>query len=328
MGCRLTPRPQRYSAGPDEAMPAEESEGQSLVTIAVTTPTGNVGRHVVAGLVRAGIRPRVLLRDARRLAPGLAGWVDSVEVDLADPGQVTEVTRGVAALYWVTPPTAGPEPLEDCARFAAVAERAVRDNRIPRVVFQSSVGAELRSGAGEIDGLGLTEDAFDRTGADVVHLRCGYFFSNLLLQVHAIIDGTFRVVLPVEHRMPWVAPRDVAQVAVSRLLSPWWSGQVVQGVHGPEDLSWLQVARVVQQVLGSVVEVEQVPDDAMRRVLLADGLSASRVEAVMGTSTGLRFGFVPAQPRTAETTTPTRLSTWCRDDLAPNLPDLARRTVH
>ncbi|MFG2290403.1 hypothetical protein ACGFOU_30540 [Streptomyces sp. NPDC048595] len=30
---------------------------------AVTTPTGNVGRHVVATLVRAGVRPRVLLRE-------------------------------------------------------------------------------------------------------------------------------------------------------------------------------------------------------------------------------------------------------------------------
>ena len=35
--------------------------------IAVTTPTGHVGREVVAMLVRAGLRPRVLVRDPDRL---------------------------------------------------------------------------------------------------------------------------------------------------------------------------------------------------------------------------------------------------------------------
>ena len=43
--------------------------------IAVTTPTGNVGRHVVTGLIRAGVRPLVLVRDPARLDPAIAGLV-------------------------------------------------------------------------------------------------------------------------------------------------------------------------------------------------------------------------------------------------------------
>ncbi len=81
--------------------------------------------------------------------------------------------------------------------------------------------------------LARTEQLLDDTGADVVHLRCGFFFSNLLLELDAIRSGAIPVVLPVDQPMPWVAPRDIADVAVGRLLSPDWSGRTVQAVHGP-----------------------------------------------------------------------------------------------
>ena len=72
---------------------------------------------------------------------------------------------------------------ESCGWYAmlgATAARAVTQNGIGRTVFLSSIGAEKRSGAGEIDGLARTEEQFDATGASVLHLRCGMFFTNLL----------------------------------------------------------------------------------------------------------------------------------------------------
>jgi uncharacterized protein YbjT (DUF2867 family) len=166
--------------------------------VAVTTPTGNVGRHVVAGLIRAGVRPRVLMRDPARLDPALADWVDPVAVDQGDRDAVLAATAGVDALYWVNPPTPAADPVAEHARIGGHAARAVTANGISRVVFQSSVGAERRSGAGEIDGLARTERLLDGTGATVVHLRCGFFFSNLLMELDAIRSGTVSVVLPVD----------------------------------------------------------------------------------------------------------------------------------
>ncbi len=123
--------------------------------------------------------------------------------------------------------------------------RAVRENGIARTVFQSSVGAEKRNGVGEIDGLAGTEVALDATGAAVTHLRCGFFFTNLELQLDAIRTGMIPVILPLDRPLPWVAPRDIAEVAVTRLLSTQWSGRSVQGVHGPADLTWPRAAEVV-----------------------------------------------------------------------------------
>ncbi|MDA0179463.1 SDR family oxidoreductase [Solirubrobacter phytolaccae] len=65
--------------------------------IAVTTPTGNVGRHVTAMLIRAGVRPRVLVRDPTKLGD-LGGLVDAVETDLSDADAVAHATEGVDAM--------------------------------------------------------------------------------------------------------------------------------------------------------------------------------------------------------------------------------------
>jgi uncharacterized protein YbjT (DUF2867 family) len=95
---------------------------------------------------------------------------------------VVRATEGADALFWVDPPTTSDDdPAAGYARMGASAARAVEQNVITRTVFLSSVGAEKRAGVGEIDGLARTEEQLDSTGASVLHLRCGYFFTNLLL---------------------------------------------------------------------------------------------------------------------------------------------------
>ncbi|MEU2554413.1 NAD(P)H-binding protein [Streptomyces sp. NPDC013313] len=287
--------------------------------IAVTTPTGNVGRHVVTMLLRAGIRPRVLARDPGRLDPGVRREVDAVAVDQRDAEAVVAATAGVDALFWVDPPSAGPDPLADYAAATKSVASAVAANGIARTVFLSSVGAEKRRGAGEIDGLAATELALDALGVTVTHLRCGYFFTNLESQLDAVRAGVIPVVLPLDLPFAWVAPRDVAEVAVARLLSGGWSGRGVQAVHGPADLTWPQAAAVVSAATGRPLRAERVGDDEMRGLLRASGRPDGVVEAVMGMSTGLRDGFVPEQPRTLRSTTPTTLGSWAYEVLRPRL---------
>ena len=285
--------------------------------IAVTTPTGNVGQHVVAMLVRAGVRPLVLARDPGRLAAAIRGEVDAVAADQRDPDAIAAGTKDVDSLFWVDPPSDGEDPLADYDRATASVARAVAENGITRVVFQSSVGAEKRHGAGEIDALARTEVALDAAGAAVTHLRCGYFFTNLDLD--AIRAGMIPVILPLDQTLPWVAPRDIAEVAVTRLLSTGWSGRSVQGVHGPADLTWPQAAEIVSAAIGRPLRAERVDDEAMRGVLRRAGMSPGLVEAVIGMSVGLREGFVPEQPRTVQTTTPTTLASWAYDVLRPQI---------
>lgn len=291
--------------------------------IVVTTPTGNVGRHVTGMLVRAGLRPTVLVRDPERLDPDLTDRVDAVALDQADAEAVVAATVGADALFWVDPPTTAADPIAEYVRVGANAARAITENRIPRTVFQSSVGAEKRHGAGEIDGLARTEELLDEavaaTGGAVLHLRCGFFFTNLILQLDAIKAGTIPVVLPLDQPMAWVAPRDIAEVATTRLLSPDWHGRNVQAVHGPADLTWAEAAEIVAAAAGRPVRAERITDEEMREMLASAGMGPGLVDAVMGMSTGLRDGFTPEQPRDVTTTTGTTLAGWAYDELRPLL---------
>lgn len=283
--------------------------------IAVTTPNGNVGHHLTRMLVRAGIRPLLLTRHPEQIAEELLPHVDVARADSQNADEVVAATRDVDTIYWVDPSVMSEDPLADYARATDALVRAVVENGIGRVVFQSSVGAEKRHGAGEIDGLAATEVALDALAIDVTHLRCGYFFSNLLLDVESLKAGRITTVLPLDAPMAWVAPRDIAEVAALTLLNREWSGHRVQAVHGPEDLSWSQVVEILTQELRRDVAVEWIADDEMRQGLLDAGMPEAMADAVLGMSTGLRDGFVPEQKRTVVTTTPTGLRGWVREEL-------------
>ncbi|WP_305091612.1 NAD(P)H-binding protein [Prescottella sp. R16] len=285
--------------------------------IAVTTPRGNVGRHLTRMLVQADVRPILLTRHPENIPAAVAEHVDLVAMDSREPSQVVSATAGVDAVYWVDPPAESSDPLADYRRATESVVAAVEANRIGRVVFQSSVGAEKRHGAGEIDGLAETEVALDDCGADVTHLRCGYFFTNLLFETESLKAGLLRTVLPLDAPMSWVAPRDIAEVAALALLSGEWSGRRIQAVHGPEDLTWAQVAKILTEELGREVRVERIADERMREQYLRMGMPPAMADAVLGMSTGLRDGFVPEQDRSMVTTTPTPLRSWIREELVP-----------
>ena len=90
-------------------------------------------------------------------------------------------------------------------------------------------------------------------------------------------------------------------------------------MHGPEDLSWEQACAVVSEATGTPVRAERISDDEMRDQLVGAGLGPQQVESILGMSTGIRDGFVPEQPRTVATTTPTTLRAWAYEVLRPLL---------
>jgi uncharacterized protein YbjT (DUF2867 family) len=293
------------------------------VKIVVTTPTGNVGSRVTRLLLQAGARPTLLLRDAGKLDAQTRELVDVVQGDQFDPDVVLRATEGADALYWVNPPVMDEDAVAAWTRAGSHAARAIEEHGISRTVFQSSVGAEKRHGAGEIDGLARTEELLDATGASVLHLRCGLFFTNLRMDPGALEEGVLRVTWPVDLPMPWVDPRDIGDIAAARLLATDWSGRQVQAVHGPEDLSYAQVASIVSRATGRPLRAEQIPDEQMREALRGAGLGDAQVEGILGMSTGLREDFEPEDPRTVLTTTPTTLASWAQEHLA----DLSTQTI-
>ncbi|MEU1816962.1 NAD(P)H-binding protein [Streptomyces roseifaciens] len=289
------------------------------MSIVVTTPTGHVGSRVVRLLLQAGVRPRVLVRDPARLDEATRARVDVHRGDLTDAGFVREAVAGAGTVFWVDPtPHTAADPIGASLRTAAPLVEAARVGDVRRVVFLSSIGAEKRQGVGHIDALAGIEEQLDATGADVLHLRCAYFFTNLLFDLEGLSRGVLTTAFDPGRPMPWVDPRDIGDVVAARLLSDAWQGRVVQAVHGPEDLTFGQVAQILTDALGYPIRLDPVSDSATRDALRAAGLPPSAVEGIVGMTAGSR-DLVPEQPRDLLTTTPTRLGGWAHDRLRPLL---------
>lgn len=289
--------------------------------VVVTTPTGNVGSRVVRLLIQAGVWPTLLARRPERIDAATREHAEVIAADLADATAVLSATRDADALFWVAPPTDDPDadPVAWYAGLGAIAARAVTENRIGRTVFLSSVGAEMRSGAGEIDGLARTEELLDATGAMVMHLRCGYFFTNVGLD--SVREGVLRAPMAVDYAMPWVDPRDIGDVAAARLLSAGWSGRQVQAVHGPEDLTLARAAEIISAATGRPVRAESMSLDTWRSSLRAAGLGERQVEGMAGMAAVTCADFTAEDPRSIVTTTPTTLGAWAHANLRPGLAD-------
>ncbi|GGF02648.1 NAD(P)H-binding protein [Mycetocola zhadangensis] len=67
--------------------------------IALTTPRGNVGSHLVRMLIRAGVRPLLLVRHPDGVPEPLMRHVDIAQADSFDPHEVSAATRNVQAIY-------------------------------------------------------------------------------------------------------------------------------------------------------------------------------------------------------------------------------------
>lgn len=289
------------------------------MTIAVTTPTGNVGSRVVRLLVQAGQRPRVLVRHPDKLPADLRPLVEVAQGDLLDPSFVAGAVRGVDALFWVSPESfTAPDPLADMVTMGAHAAAAVRAGGVARVLQVSSVGAERKHGAGLIDGLARNEEQLRGTGADVLTLRCGYFFTNLLGMLDALRAGVLTTTMPLDRPLAWVDPRDIGEVAAARLLAGW-SGSSIAAVHGPADLSWAEVASILSGATGRPIEALRITDDELRQALLSAGLSEPAAAGVVGMTAGTRDGFEPEQKRDYVSTSPSTLEAWAYATLRPML---------
>jgi uncharacterized protein YbjT (DUF2867 family) len=290
-----------------------------MKNIVVSTPTGNIGSRVVHVLIQAGVSPTLLVRDPSRLPDAVRAASVVKQGDLADASFVKEATQGADALFWLIPTNyASADPVGSILEMGRVAAAAMRENAIGRTVFLSSSGAEGR-GNNLIGALGQVEEMLNATGRPVLHLRPGYLFTNLLTSLEEIQAGVLTTTTPLDHKAGWNDPRDVGEIAAARLLFESWSGQSVQAIGGPEDLSYAEVAAIVSGAVGSKIEAVRITDHEQRQALVGAGLPGPVVEALVELSRSIAGIKESHLGRGYVSTTPTTLGAWSYANLRPLL---------
>jgi uncharacterized protein YbjT (DUF2867 family) len=297
--------------------------------IAVTTPTGHVGRVAADYLLEFGGDIRVLLLGRRpaNLKPFVERGAEVAVGSQDDADYLIKATRDVDALFWVTPPGHGSDKQRAYkARMGKAVATAVKANQIPRVVNLSSVGAQYETGVGPVNGLHDVEEFLNSVAQSVIHLRPSFFFENLLLHLDSFRRfGRFSLPVAPSRRLAMIATRDVGRIAALKLVSRNWSGQSVNELLGPTDLSYDDVARILSETLGRKIVYSQCDPQQSRRLFIEHGMSENAADAMLELYQGIEAGLLrPTQPRGPQTSTPTSLGEFAQDVMLPLLREEAQ----
>ena len=243
--------------------------------IVVTTPTGNIGRHVVRHLLDAGEAVRLIVRDPSRLPGDVRDKVEIVQGSHGDAATLDKALRGADAVFWLCPPSPAPTPAAATVDFARPGAEAMRRHEVPHIVAVTTLGRDTpwQERAGNATGSIHMVDLLRTTGAAVRGIALPAFMDNALRMVGAIREGRMTGPIAPDKKLPHTAARDSAAAAAGLLLDRSWSGQEDVPVLGPEELSYADLAAIVSEVTGREVRYEHQSYEAYKEAAMARGLS-------------------------------------------------------
>ncbi|GAA1222024.1 NAD(P)H-binding protein [Prauserella alba] len=230
-------------------------------TVLVTGATGQVGRHVVAGLLDAGVAVRALTRDPD--TAGLPGSVDVVAGSQLDPAGLARQLDGVSAVLFMLP---------DFDLDTLTASVRVIGERVRHVVLLSS-GA-VRDDVSTRDQPGpiahahaAVEEAIRATGVSWTFLRPYGFAANSLSWAPAIRSRQPVTAVAPEVPTAPVDERDIAAVAVRALTEDGHDGARYE-LTGPELITPARQLEIIGEVTGRHVPWKEQPVEEWARSLL------------------------------------------------------------
>jgi len=248
----------------------------------ITGSLGNISLPVTRNLVAAGHQLTVISSNGSK-KPYIEKLGAKAAIGSAmDRAFIASVFKDADVAYLMVPndyaATDYPKMQRDIADSYA---EAIAESSIKYVVLLSSVGADLRKGAGPIDGLGYLEDKLlELKNVHTKFLRPSYFFANLYSLVdmikHAGIAGNNFG--DTDEKMVLVDTSDIAVEATKHLLDLDFTGNSVIYISGDE-----VHPKELAKVLGEAVGKENLPwitftDEQSRQGMLDAGLSPGFAE--------------------------------------------------
>jgi uncharacterized protein YbjT (DUF2867 family) len=244
----------------------------------VTGSAGNVSKPLTELLLQAGHHVNVVTRKAENIAELVKQGATAAVGNMEDVAFLTKIFTGADGVYLMLPPMwDSVDQKQQSIQYAENFKMAIQSTGVKNVVFLSSYGAHRHTDAGPISGMGLAEDVLNTLGADVnvLSLRTGYFYSNLLLSIDLIKkaghmgnmfdipQGTFTV----------VDPEDIARTAATALATQNFKGHsyvyVVSDLTGTDE-----IASLIGKEIGIPdLKWEKFKHEDFRQVLLGYGFA-------------------------------------------------------
>lgn len=255
---------------------------------------GHINKPLTQKLVAAGHDVTVISsQEARKSeieALGAKAAIGSVE----DVAFLTETFNGADAVFELIPPPVS-APQDWKARIRQIGKTfadAIKASGVKKVVQLSSIGAHMPEGCGPVSGIHFAELELDALeDVSVVHLRPGYFYTNLFAMIglikHAgILGNNFGA----DRKIVMVDPKDIAAVAAEELLNLSFTGKTIRYIASDERSS-----KAIAAVLGAAIGKPELPyveftDEQNLEGIIGAGVPAELARNFVEMGTAIRSG--------------------------------------
>jgi uncharacterized protein YbjT (DUF2867 family) len=242
--------------------------------ILVTGSTGKIGSELVRQLSAKGAGVRALVRDPAKGAALEAPGVEIARGDLGDPASLDAAMQGVERVFVLSSVDQQQAVLQGNVVHAA------RRASVRHIVKLGAAGTSLDSPitVGRLHA--QTEKDVEASGIPYTFLKPALFMQFLLGHAPTIkSDGAFYMPMR-DGKVPMVDLRDIAAVAATVLTSSGHEGKAYT-VTGPEALSMNEAAQKLAAAIGKPVKYVDVPPDAARKAMVAQGIPPWFVEDLL-----------------------------------------------
>jgi uncharacterized protein YbjT (DUF2867 family) len=239
----------------------------------VVGATGYLGSEICELLARQGKQVRALVRptsDPAKVAKLRDLGVEIVEGDLREPSTLKNAWQGInavistaSAMPFSYQPEANTPDTTDRDGLGGLIE-AAKAAGVSRFVYTSfsrniDLDFSLRNAKRE------TERHLKKSGLEYTILRPSYFMEAWLSPAVGFDPANGKATIYGSGRNPvsWISRPDVARLAVATLDSPAAANATIE-LGGPEPINPLEVVRVFEKVGGRQLEVQHVPEEALR----------------------------------------------------------------
>ena len=257
--------------------------------IIVTGATGNYGRQVVEGLLRALPAKQIgaSTRDPGKAEDLKQRGVRVCQGDFAEPRSLREVFDGAEQVLIVSGTAMGGEGV----RQHENAIQAAKEAGAKRILYTSHQGKGPASIFVPTKENHVPTDALlAECGVPYISLQNGFYSESALYQLRGLRE-TGRIALPEDGPVSWTSRTDLAEAAVAVLLKPdLLADGASPALTASEMLTFSDVAQIASEILGKPITREVVSDVSYRAALVEQGMPEVFAGLLLSLYTAARAG--------------------------------------
>lgn len=248
----------------------------------VTGATGQVGSAIVNKLLEQDKPVTAVIRNAGKAEKLKKRGAKTAIADFFNQDALSKAFDGGDTVFLLTPENpASKDILGDTKQILSNYRQAIRKAGISRIIGLSSLGAQHKSGTGNLVMSYMLEHAFENVSAETTFIRPAYYYSNWLMYVEmARESGVLPTFFPVDLSIPMISPGDVSHF-IANVMMDEKKDQKIYELAGPEVYTPREVADIFGNLLGKKIKTQQIPREQWSETLVQAGFSTDAADKMI-----------------------------------------------